>query len=54
MASGIHASANRPKVAKHLRTRTEKKFRNDDEGARTRYRQKIAARTIRRTKKNRK
>ena len=52
MGSGIHYSAQRPKTAKHLRGTTEKKFRNDNEEARIKYRQKMAARAIRRTKKH--
>lgn len=54
MASGIKKAGNRPKTAKHLRRGTTKKFRNDNEEARTKYAQKMAARASRRLKKNRK
>jgi hypothetical protein len=53
MASGIHASANRPKLPKHLRSAGSKKFRNDNDEARTKYRAKMAARAARRLKKSR-
>jgi hypothetical protein len=51
MASGIHASANRPKTAKNLRSSSEKKFRNDDDEARAKYRTKMASRAARKMKK---
>lgn len=54
MGSGIHYATQRPKQPKHLRKGTEKKFRNDSEEARTKYKQKLAARGLRRLKKNRK
>lgn len=50
--AGINYSGQRPKTAKHLRGATKKKFKNDSEEARTKYRQKMAARVIRRTKKH--
>jgi hypothetical protein len=54
MASGIKKSANRPKLPKHLRAKTEKKFKNDNPEARTKYATKMAARAARRMKKGRK
>lgn len=51
MASGIKRSANRPKIARNLRTKNEKKFRNDNPEARGKYAQKIAARAARKLKK---
>ncbi len=51
MASGIKRSANRPKVAKNLRTKSEKKFRNDNDEARAKYKTKMSARAARRLKK---
>lgn len=54
MSSGIKRAANRPKSAKHLRHGTEKKFRNDSEEARAKYRTKITSRVARKMKKNRK
>lgn len=51
MSSGIKASANRPKAAKHLRKGTEKKFRNDSDEARSAYRMKITQRAARKLKK---
>lgn len=54
MASGIKSAANRPKSAKHLRRGSSKKFRNDNDEARAKYAQKMAARAARKLKKNRK
>lgn len=51
MASGIKSSCNRPKVAKNLRSKSEKKFRNDNADARGKYAAKMAARAARRLKK---
>lgn len=51
MASGIKGSCNRPKLAKNLRTKTSKKFRNDNPDARGKYAAKMAARAARRLKK---
>ena len=51
MASGIKSSCNRPKVARNLRTKSEKKFRNDNPEARGKYATKMAARAARRLKK---
>ena len=53
MASGIKSSCNRPKVAKNLRTKSEKKFRNDNAEARGKYATKMAARSARKLKKGR-
>ena len=52
MASGIKSSCNRPKLAKNLRTKTSKKFRNDNAEARGKYAAKMAARAARKLKKN--
>lgn len=52
MASGIKSACNRPKVAKNLRTKSEKKFRNDNPEARGRYATKMAARSARKLKKS--
>lgn len=52
--AGINYSTQRPKAAKHLRHGTEKKFRNDSEEARAKYRTKITSRVARKMKKNRK
>ncbi len=49
--SGIKSSANRPKLAKHLRTKTEKKFRNEDPEKMLAYKAKLAARAARKKKK---
>jgi hypothetical protein len=49
--SGIKSSCNRPKVAKHLRSATNKKFKNDDPEAKKRYAAKMAARATRKLKK---
>ncbi len=54
MASGIRGACNRPKLPKHLRKASQKKFRNDNDEARTKYRAKLAARAARKLKKNRK
>lgn len=51
--AGINYSNQRPKAAKHLRRGTEKKFRNDNDEARIRYRSKMAARAARKLKKRR-
>ncbi len=51
-SSGIKSSANRPKLAKNLRTKSEKKFRNDNPEARGKYATKMAARAARRLKKS--
>jgi hypothetical protein len=51
MASGIKSSCNRPKVARNLRTKSEKKFRNDNAEARGKYSAKMAARAARKLKK---
>lgn len=51
MASGIKGACNRPKTAKNLRSSTKKKFRNDNEEARGKYRAKMAARAARKLKK---
>jgi len=51
MASGIKTACNRPKLAKNLRTKTSKKFRNDNPEARGKYATKMAARAARRLKK---
>lgn len=51
MASGIKSSCNRPKVARNLRTKSEKKFRNDNAEARGKYATKMAARAARKLKK---
>lgn len=51
MASGIKGSCNRPKIAKNLRSKTTKKFRNDNDEARAKYKGKMAARAARRLKK---
>lgn len=51
MASGIKGACNRPKAAKNLRSKSEKKFRNDNPEARGKYAQKMAARAARKLKK---
>jgi hypothetical protein len=51
MSSGIKRSANRPKSAKHLRSATVKKFDGDDPEARKKYAAKMAARSIRKSRK---
>lgn len=51
MSSGIHRSANRPKLPKHLRSGQKKRFRNDNPEARAKYASKMAARAARKTKK---
>ncbi len=51
MASGIKRSANRPKTAKHLRSSTKKKFRNDNPEARAKYATKMAGRIKRKASK---
>jgi hypothetical protein len=48
---GPKKGGQRGKMAKHLRAGTQKKFRNDNEEARTKYKQKIVARQMRKTKK---
>lgn len=51
MASGIKSSCNRPKTAKHLRTTTKKKFRNESPEAYASYKEKINKRAARKMKK---
>lgn len=51
MASGIKGSCNRPKLPKNLRSKSDKKFRNDNPEARGRYATKMAARAARKLKK---
>jgi hypothetical protein len=51
MASGIHSSCNRPKLPKHLRSSTKKRFKNDNPEARAKYASKMAARASRKLKK---
>lgn len=51
MASGIKGTCNRPKLPKNLRSKSEKKFRNDNDEARAKYKAKMAARAARRLKK---
>lgn len=51
MASGIKGACNRPKLAKNLRTKTNKKFRNDNPEARGKYATKMASRAARKLKK---
>lgn len=51
MASGIKGSCNRPKLPRNLRKATTKKFRNDNDEARGKYAQKMAARAARKLKK---
>ena len=53
MASGIKSACNRPKSAKNLRSTGSKKFRNDNDEARAKYKTKLAARAARKLKKNR-
>jgi len=48
---GPKCGSQRAKTAKHLRAGSEKKFRNDSIEARAAYKQKLAARIMRRTKK---
>ncbi len=50
---GPKTGQQRAKSAKHLRTATEKKFRNDDPEKKAEYRQKLAARAERRRRKKR-
>lgn len=54
MASGIRSSCNRPKLPKHLRSATRKRFRNDNPEALAKYNSKMAARASRKLKKRRK
>lgn len=49
--AGIRMGGMRPKTSKHLRSKTVKHFRSDDPEAKIKYRQKMAARAIRRSKK---
>jgi hypothetical protein len=49
--TGIKHSANRPKMAKHLRTTSTKRFRNDDPEAKGRYQAKMAARAQRKLRR---
>ncbi len=51
MSSGIKAGANRPKLAKNLRTKSEKRFRNDSDAAKSAYRLKMASRLSRKAAK---
>lgn len=50
--SGIKTGAQRPKTSKHLRSRTEKRFRNDSAEAKTEYATKMSARILRRQKQS--
>ena len=52
MSSGLKASANRGKTAKHLRGKTKKRFRNEDPVAKAKYQAKRAAMAARKLKKN--
>ena len=53
MASGIKRGGNRPKSAKHLRSATQKRFRNEDPASKAKYAEKLAMRAARkRTRKN--
>lgn len=49
--SGIRKSCNRPKIAKHLRSATVKRFRNEDPEKQAKYKEKLAARAARKRKK---
>lgn len=54
MSSGIKGACNRPKTAKHLRSSTKKKFRNESPENQAKYAAKMAARATRKLKKRRK
>lgn len=51
---GPKTGSQRSKISKHLRAGTTKRFRNDNEEARAKYKSKLAARAARKLKKNRK
>jgi hypothetical protein len=51
--AGINHATQRPKISKNLRKSSVKKFRNDTPENRAKYAAKLAARRLRRLKKNR-
>lgn len=51
---GPKQGGQRSKLSKHLRAGTTKRFRNDNDEARAKYKTKMAARAARKLKKNKK
>lgn len=50
---GPKQGGQRAKMSKHLRAGSQKKFRNDNDEARAKYKSKMAARAARKMKKKR-